>query len=82
MFRNRKNTLRALLPDHIVIKNVADFLRRRNAPVLLVDERGFRFLADDVVTQIDTLIADEHRRPGNQLADFVLRLSAERAIKR
>jgi hypothetical protein len=34
-----------------------------------------------VITQIDTLIANEHRRPGNQLTDFMLALSAERTIQ-
>src|SRR3546814_9034642 len=37
--------------------------------------------ADDVVAQLDAFVADEHGRPGNQLADFVLRLAAEGAIE-
>jgi hypothetical protein len=40
------------------------------------------FLADDVVAQVDALVADEHRRAGDQLLDLVLALAAERAVKR
>jgi hypothetical protein len=38
-------------------------------------------LADDVVAQLDAFVADEHRGAGDQLADFVLALPAERAIQ-
>src|ERR1700730_8153937 len=40
------------------------------------------FVFDDVVAQPDALVADEDRRPGNELAHLVLRLTAERAIER
>src|SRR6266700_538459 len=39
-------------------------------------------LADDVHAQLDALVADEHRRAGDELAHFVLALAAERAIER
>jgi hypothetical protein len=35
-----------------------------------------------VHAEFDAFIADEDGRPGNQLADFMLALSAERAIQR
>src|SRR4029079_10026658 len=38
-------------------------------------------LADDVVAELDALVADEHRGARDQLADFVLALSAKRAVK-
>ncbi len=38
-------------------------------------------LADDVVAELDALVADEHRRPGDELADLVLALAAERAVQ-
>jgi hypothetical protein len=42
---------------------------------------GLRLFADDVVAQLDAFIADEHRRTGNQFADLVLALAAERAVQ-
>ena len=39
-------------------------------------------LANDVVAELDALVADEHRRAGNQLADFVLALAAERTVEK
>jgi hypothetical protein len=35
---------------------------------------GRRFVADDVVAQLDALVADEDRRAGDQLLDLVLAL--------
>src|SRR5207248_10310437 len=49
--------------DHVVVENLADFLRSRNA-VARLHQRGLVFLTDDVHAQFDTLIADEHCRPG------------------
>jgi hypothetical protein len=39
------------------------------------------FLADDVVAQVDALVADEDRRTRDQLAHLVLALAAERAVQ-
>src|ERR1700722_18675645 len=38
-------------------------------------------LADDVHAEFDALVANEHRRPGDELAYLVLRFAAERAIE-
>jgi hypothetical protein len=38
-------------------------------------------LTDDVVAQVDALVADKDRGTGNQFAHFVLAFAAERAIK-
>jgi hypothetical protein len=37
--------------------------------------------ADDVVAELDALVADEHGRAGNELAHLVLALAAERAVE-
>ena len=37
--------------------------------------------ADDVVAQRNALVADEHRRAGDELLDFVLALAAEGAVE-
>ena len=49
--------------------------------VASLDERRLRFLADDVVAQLDAFVADEDGRPRNELADLVLRLTAKRAVE-
>ena len=68
------------LADDIIVQHLADVARRRHA-FGRFDTRRFGFFADDVHTQFDTFIADEHRRTGNKLADLVLAFAAERAIK-
>ena len=41
-----------------------------------------QIFANNIHAQLDAFIADEHSRPGNELAHFVLALATERAIKR
>src|SRR3546814_2526837 len=60
---------------------LADFERRRHRAVLARGDPALDLFADDGVAQLDAFVADEHGRPGNQLADFVLRLAAEGAIE-
>src|SRR5271163_3660679 len=79
--RDRQNALSLGLTDHIVVEDLTDFARGRDA-VLAFDERGLALLADDVHAQFDALIANKHRRAGDELADLVLALAAERAIER
>src|SRR5258706_2530263 len=69
------------LADDIVVENLADFLRGRDA-VPRFHQRGLALLVDDVLAQLDAFVANEHSRPGNQLAHFVLALAAERAEQR
>ena len=42
----------------------------------------FPLLGDDVVAELDALVADVHGGPGDELADVVLALAAERALER
>src|SRR6266853_2045046 len=81
--RDRQYLLGELLTDHVLVQYPADFPRRR--PVgfggLAALVRG-AFLADDVVAQLDALVADEHRRPGDQLPHLVLALAAEGAVEK
>ena len=66
------------LADDVLVEELLDFLRRRQrragAAVLEAVVVG-----DDVVADLDALVADEDGRAGNQLADVVLVLVAERA---
>jgi hypothetical protein len=77
--RHREDLLRPLLPDHVLVEDLLDLRRLRHG-----GRRGERlFLValfrDDVVAEVDALVADVHRGPGNQLPHLVLALSAERA---
>jgi hypothetical protein len=38
--------------------------------------------ANDVVAELDALVANEHGRTGNELAHFVLALATKRAIQK
>src|SRR6266853_974328 len=81
--RDRKDLLGELLPDHVLVEYPAAFPRRRQIGFggLAALVRG-AFLADDVVAQLDALVADEHRRPGDQLPHLVLALAAEGAVEK
>jgi len=69
-----------ILTDDVVVEDFADLLRGRNT-VARLRQRGLAFLADDVRTQLDTLVTNEDGRPGNELAHLVLTLAAERAVE-
>ena len=69
-----------ILADDVVIENAADVVRRRH-PIARLDQAGLALLADDVHAELDALVANEHRRARNQLADLVLALAAKRAVE-
>src|SRR5215470_19376655 len=70
-----------VLADYIVVENLTEFLRCRDTVARLL-QRGLVLLVDDVLAQLDALVADEDRRSGNELAHLVLAFAAERAAKR
>ena len=78
---DREHALGAVLADHIIVEHLADLGRGRD-PVAGLDQRRLGLLADDVVAQLDAFVADEHGRPGDELPHLMLRLAAERAVKR
>ena len=78
--RHRQHALGPCLADHILIQHMVDVGRSRDA-VMPLGQRGLMLFTDDIHAQLDALVTDEHRRPGNQLADFMLALSAERTEK-
>src|SRR5580704_14172787 len=79
--RDREHLLGVILADDVVVQNFADFARRRDA-VARLHQRGLVLLADDVHALLDALVANEHGRPGDELAHLVLALTAERAVER
>ena len=78
--RDRELLLGAFLADHVLVEELLDFRRRgqRRADAAVLEPV---VVGDDVVADLDALVADEDRRSGNQLADVVLILVAERAAK-
>jgi hypothetical protein len=73
---DRQRPLGALLAHDVLVQHGVDLLRLREALEL---ERGGsgELLVDDLVTKVDALVADIDARPGDQLLDLALRLSAE-----
>ena len=77
--RDGEDLLRLVLPDHVVVQELEDLLRLRQ--VLEADLGGLgELLLDDVVAQLDALVADVDARAGDQLLDLLLGLPAEAAL--
>ena len=80
MHGHREDSLGPLLPHDVLIQVVFDFHRlfkfRRN-----LFFGFFPILGNDVVAEVDAFVTDVDGRPGNQFADFVAALSAERAAE-
>ena len=81
MDRDREHLLGVVLADDVIVKNRANLFRGRDA-VARFRQRELVVLADDVHAQIDALVANEDRRPGDEFAHLVLALAAERAVER
>ena len=62
-------------------KNVIDLFRDRQFSALHFTACFLNFFANNIVAQINTLVANEHRRTRNQLAHLVLAFATKRAIK-
>src|SRR5690606_27602837 len=68
------------LADDIAIEEVLDLARHGQVNLLFLGAL-VGLLGDDVVTQMDALVADVDRRPCDELLDLALALSAEGAAK-
>jgi len=80
--RYRQDALGSGLADHVLIQQFGNFLRCRQVGFGARDRlHAGGFVANDVVAQINTFVADEDGWTCNQFLDFVLAFSAERAVK-
>src|SRR3712207_2122867 len=71
-------SLGLLLPHHVLLEDIVDLPRL--GEVLDVERgRSGQLLVDDLVAEIDALVADVHARPGDELLDLPLALAAEAA---
>src|SRR5262249_30214685 len=76
--RDGQRPLGLLLADDVVVQLRVDLLRARE--VVEVERRGSgELLVDDLVAEIDALVADVDAGSGDQLLDLALRLPAEAA---
>ena len=75
-----EHLLGVFLADHVLIQRGHDHLRRRHHPRLDPLRRGRAVvLLEDLLAEIDALIADVDARARHQLADLLLSLPAEGA---
>ena len=81
VYRYGQHFLCVGLPNDVLVQNVINFGRHWQLARL----GGFRslcdFLADNVVTQFDTFIANKNRGTGDQFADFMLAFATEGAVQ-
>src|SRR3979490_2831965 len=81
MDRDREHLLGMALADYVIVEDLADFLRGRDA-VARLHQRGLVFLTDDIHAEFNAFVADEYGGSRDQFADFMLALATERAIQR
>ena len=78
--RHRERLLGRLLPDHVGVEELEDLAGL--GQLLEADLGPFgELLLDDLVAQLDALIADVDVGASNELLDLLLALAAERALQ-
>jgi hypothetical protein len=77
---NGQHFLRLFLANHIFAENLFDLM---GLGQLTASHRGFvlHFLPDDIVTQFNAFIADEHVWAGDELPNLMLTLATEGAVQ-
>jgi len=78
--RHSERLLRVVLADHVAVEEVADLAGLGQLVECEVAGLG-QFLLDDLVAEVDALVADVHAGSGDQLLDLLLALSAERTLE-
>jgi hypothetical protein len=76
--RDREGALCPLLTNHVLLQDVVD-LPGLGEVLELEGRRCGELLVDDLVAEIDALVADVDAGSGDQLLDLSLRLPAEAA---
>jgi hypothetical protein len=69
--RDRERPLGGLLADHVLVQDLVD-LARLGQVLKLEDRRRGQLFIDDLVTEIDALVADVDAGSGDQLLDLTL----------
>src|SRR5690606_38116733 len=81
VYSHRQHALGQALANDVLVEERLDFGRRGQLGPYGRTRAGLRFFADDVIAEVDALVANEHRWPRDQLADLVLAFIAERAMQ-
>ncbi|MPN59812.1 hypothetical protein SDC9_207534 [bioreactor metagenome] len=83
--RNRQRFLRVVLIDHIIGKDARDLLWlwqfKLIRPVIGVVDGIGEFFLDDILTKLDTLVANIYIRPCNKPSYLILRFPAKGAFQ-
>ena len=79
--RDGENPLRLFLPNDVVVQEFKNF--NRLGKFFERQLAGFgEFLFDDLVTQVNALVADVDTRTSDQFLDLLLGLPAKRALQK
>src|SRR5690606_33597700 len=78
--RHRQGPLGAVLTDDVLLQELVDLPRLGQRPEAEVAGLG-QLLLDDLVAQVDTLVADVDPGARDELLDLLLALAAERALQ-
>jgi hypothetical protein len=78
--RDGQDALGVFLANHVLVEDAVDLPRLRE--VVIFEELGTgELLVDDLVTELDALVADVDARAGDELPDLALALPAERTLQ-
>ena len=80
VYRDRQHFLGAALADDVFIEDLENFMGNGQA-AFGIFAAFMDLFTNDVVTQVNALIADEDRRTCDQFSYFMLAFAAKRAIK-
>ena len=78
--RDAQRLLGRLLPNHILVEELVDLLGLGQLRERRLSGLG-QFLFDDLVAEVDALVADVDAWPGDELLDLLLALAAEGALQ-
>ena len=77
---DRQDLLGLVLTDHVLVEERVDLVRLRELVELELGGLG-ELLLDDLVAEVDALVADVHAGAGDELLDLLLALPAEGALQ-